>query len=72
MASPLDESCTMLAHSHETEQDPNRTKVQIFKDHKECSTAELFYDLFFVANLAAFSTSHEIVDGDCEIQIALV
>jgi hypothetical protein len=35
-----------------------------FKHHHESSTVELFYDLFFVANLATFTANHEIVDAD--------
>jgi hypothetical protein len=35
-----------------------------FKHHHESSTVELFYDLFFVANLATFTVNHEIVDAD--------
>jgi len=36
-----------------------------FKHHHESSTVELFYDLFFVANLATFTSNHEIVDAKC-------
>jgi low temperature requirement protein LtrA len=35
-----------------------------FKHHRESSTIELFYDLFFVANLATFTANHEIVSAD--------
>ena len=35
-----------------------------FKHHHESSTVELFYDLFFVANLATFTANHEIVDAN--------
>ncbi|MFI5420433.1 MAG: low temperature requirement protein A [Nitrososphaerales archaeon] len=35
-----------------------------FKHRHESSTVELFYDLFFVANLATFTANHEIVDAD--------
>lgn len=34
--------------------------VPIFQRHEESTTIELFYDLFFVANLATFSNIHEI------------
>ena len=37
-----------------------------FKRHEEASYSELFYDLFFVANLAVFTNVHEINDGDSE------
>lgn len=45
-------------HSHD---DPD---LPPFKHHHESSTVELFYDLFFVANLATFTANHEIVDAD--------
>lgn len=35
-----------------------------FRRHHESDTVELFYDLFFVANLATFTSNHEIVDAD--------
>lgn len=37
--------------------------VPIFKHHHEASTIELFYDLFFVANLSVFTLNHEIING---------
>lgn len=43
-------------HKHEADQ-------PIFKKHHESSTIELFYDLFFVANLTTFTANHEIVSG---------
>lgn len=39
----------------------------VFKKHREASSIELFYDLFFVANLATFTANHEISDKDCEL-----
>ncbi|KAI9689684.1 MAG: hypothetical protein M1820_010084 [Bogoriella megaspora] len=33
-----------------------------FKRHSEATSTELFYDLFFVANLTTFTSSHEIND----------
>jgi len=35
----------------------------LFKQRSEASTVELFFDLFFVANLTVFSLDHEIDDG---------
>ncbi|KIW01884.1 uncharacterized protein PV09_06731 [Verruconis gallopava] len=35
----------------------------IYKSHHEASTIELFYDLFFVANLAYFTAMHQHVDA---------
>jgi hypothetical protein len=34
--------------------------IPIFKPHRESSTIELFYDLFFVANLTVFTKNHEV------------
>lgn len=34
-----------------------------FHRHTEATNAELFYDLFFVANLTVFTTIHEVNDG---------
>jgi low temperature requirement protein LtrA len=43
---------------------PNhRAEQPHWKHHHESSTIELFYDLFFVANLATFTANHEIVDA---------
>jgi hypothetical protein len=38
--------------------------VPEFKKRTETTNIELFYDLFFVANLTSFSTNHEITDTD--------
>jgi hypothetical protein len=38
----------------------------IYKQHHEASTVELFYDLFFVANLAYFTAMHQHVDAPCK------
>lgn len=35
----------------------------VFKRHGESTPLELFYDLFFVANLTAFTSTHHINDG---------
>jgi hypothetical protein len=40
--------------------------VPIFKPHRESSTIELFYDLFFVANLTVFTKNHEVNSGKGE------
>jgi hypothetical protein len=40
--------------------------VPIFKPHRESSTIELFYDLFFVANLTVFTKNHEVKSGKGE------
>ena len=34
-----------------------------FREREEASSIELFYDLFFVANLSSFTTNHSIDDA---------
>jgi len=46
-------------HLHPTESD-----APMFKHHHEATSIELFYDLFFVANLATFTANHEIDTGE--------
>ena len=50
----------------ESQHDLHRSRTDhgepVFREHHESSTVELFYDLFFVANLATFTANHEIVD----------
>ncbi|KAH7385431.1 bacterial low temperature requirement A protein-domain-containing protein [Phaeosphaeria sp. MPI-PUGE-AT-0046c] len=41
----------------------SRGNVIIYKQHHEASTIELFYDLFFVANLAYFTAEHQHTDA---------
>ena len=43
-----------------TNQSRRVSDTPIFKRHHESSTIELFYDLFFVANLTIFTATHEI------------
>jgi hypothetical protein len=42
------------------------SEIHMFEERHESSTVELFYDLFFVANLATYTANHEIVDGKCK------
>ncbi|KAF1940514.1 hypothetical protein EJ02DRAFT_504067 [Clathrospora elynae] len=42
----------------------SRGNVIIYKQHHEASTIELFYDLFFVANLAYFTAMHQHTDAE--------
>jgi hypothetical protein len=37
-----------------------------FHRHAEATSIELFYDLFFVANLTTFTNVHEVNDHKCE------
>lgn len=39
--------------------------IRIFKETHESNVAELFYDLFFVADLTIFTANNHIVDGKC-------
>lgn len=52
-----DESVIELRPAHDHPADFSAT---IFKHHHEATSIELFYDLFFVANLATFTANHEI------------
>lgn len=36
-----------------------------FREREEASSIELFYDLFFVANLSSFTSAHPIDDNAC-------
>ena len=43
------------------------SELPVFKHHHESSTVELFYDLFFVANLSTFTSNHEINNASCKL-----
>jgi len=43
-----------------TELSNRGSSTPIFKEHHEADSIELFYDLFFVANLATFTANHKI------------
>lgn len=47
---------------HELHRSHSAPDEPLFREHHESSTVELFFDLFFVANLATFTANHEIVD----------
>lgn len=49
-------------NQHDLHRTPSSPDEPIFREHHESSTVELFFDLFFVANLATFTANHEIVD----------
>ncbi|KAI4631067.1 hypothetical protein J4E83_002595 [Alternaria metachromatica] len=42
----------------------SRGNIIVYKQHTEASTIELFYDLFFVANLAYFTAMHQHTDAE--------
>jgi hypothetical protein len=49
-----------LATSDRTERSNRGSDTLIFREHHEADSIELFYDLFFVANLATFTANHDI------------
>jgi low temperature requirement protein LtrA len=56
--SALCKKCDSLVRSRSTEDEPQ--PLPIFKVHHEPSSIQLFYDLFFVANLSACTATHKI------------
>lgn len=51
----------------EAEHDHESTLAKtIFRKQHEAHSLELFFDLFFVANLAVFTDIHAHVDGQCK------
>ena len=77
--SPKDHTCShvrrnsMTAGAHAAEKNweegteltltKSHTRSPLFKPRFEAKTVELFFDLFFVANLTVFAIDHEINDG---------
>jgi len=60
---PESAASSELGHSHQHPDQADSTLLEelpIFQRHNESTAIELFYDLFFVANLATFSNIHEI------------
>ena len=55
--SHLDEKAAQLTAGH-------HTQPSIYKRRTEANSTELFFDLFFVANLTVFSSRHEVDDGE--------
>ena len=55
LANPLHDSLSV--------QDAPDTGVSSFRPRHETKPIELFYDLFFIANLTVFSIDHEINNG---------
>ena len=43
-----------------------------FREKEEASTIELFYDLFFVANLTSFTTIHAIDDRTSKSSLSIL
>jgi hypothetical protein len=60
--SPLHPAVHMpsLVPSERTERCSRSSDTPIFREHHETDSIELFYDLFFVANLATFTMNHDI------------
>lgn len=47
---------------HEVVSSADQDDIPVFRPKEEASTIELFYDLFFVANLTSFTNVHPIAD----------
>lgn len=47
---------------HEVVSSVDQDDIPVFRPKEEASTIELFYDLFFVANLTSFTNVHPIAD----------
>lgn len=49
--------------AHELVTSADQDDIPVFRPKEEASTIELFYDLFFVANLTSFTNVHAISDN---------
>lgn len=49
--------------AHEVVSPADQDDIPVFRSKEEASTIELFYDLFFVANLTSFTNVHPIADN---------
>ena len=54
---------------HDSNSSPTRYHVPTFREREEATTIELFYDLFFVANLSSFTNNHPIDDSQSKIPL---
>jgi hypothetical protein len=52
--------------SERTESRSRGSDTPIFREHHEADSIELFYDLFFFANLATFTANHDIENAQGE------
>jgi hypothetical protein len=52
-------------HTSPFEYDPDQPQLRY---ETESSTIQLFYDLFFVANLTTFTGKHDVTDGGSKFQ----
>ena len=64
-ASGLARSTTVAQFESEGRDTESGMAHRIFRKQHEASTLELFFDLFFVGNLAVFTTKSAHVDGPC-------
>ena len=46
----------------------DNAEIPIFRKHHEASTLELYYDLYFVANLSIFAADHDIYNVESASQ----
>lgn len=56
----ISQESDLKSGAHIGETAVNRHNLPAFREKEEASTIELFYDLFFVANLTSFTTVHAI------------
>ena len=77
VATPLEDKHKSNFRTHEQESDGSelvatqdsrhpRAKNPIFKQRHEASSVELFFDLFFVANLTIVGLNHEGTSAKCK------
>ena len=64
-----DEKTAILGVEHDRHD--HHLRPPIYKRRTEANTTELFFDLFFVANLTVFSRQHEVDDGSSEFPFVL-
>ena len=48
------------------------SEIPVFRKHREASSLELYYDLYFVANLTTFTAYHDIENLESGFQASLV
>jgi hypothetical protein len=68
-ASPVNEDALQALNHHGSFRSDSTNESgtpRLYKHHEEASTIELFYDLFFVGNLAYYTAMHQHVDAPCK------
>jgi hypothetical protein len=57
-----DKTSSSIHHEHHKHHHDRATVEPVLRYHHESSSIQLFYDLFFVANLTNFTSKHEVTD----------